>query len=136
MGLPISKIIVATNENDILSRFFATGTFERGKVVQTVSPSIDIQVPYNFERFLYFVTDGDTQQVKKWMHLFEDTGRIDLPKLYFEKTSQDFLSIPVSSQETLDTIARYHRDFNYIVCPHTAVGIRAAEILLNRVISY
>jgi threonine synthase len=53
MGLPIDRLIVATNENDILTRFFTTGVFQKGQVVPTVSPSIDIQVPYNFERFLY-----------------------------------------------------------------------------------
>lgn len=69
MGLPIyryviyklhlhSRLLVATNENDILYQFFHKGTFERTEVVQTVSPSIDIQVPYNFERFLYYLSDG------------------------------------------------------------------------------
>ena len=62
MGLPISKLILATNENDILSRFFQTGRYARGEVVSTLSPSMDIQVASNFERYLYYQLGEDPEQ--------------------------------------------------------------------------
>lgn len=106
MGLPIfrylvhklqliDRLLVATNENDILYQFFHKGIFERTEVVQTVSPSIDIQVPYNFERFLYYLTDGripiscvhfpgNSAQVKKWMEDFQKTGKLNLDSKLWE----------------------------------------------------
>lgn len=89
MGLPVEKLVVATNENDILSRYFTSGVFAKTQVKQTVSPSIDIQglgklsladhsVPYNFERFTYLLSGGDTSKVKSIMETFASKGSVTL----------------------------------------------------------
>ena len=74
MGLPIERLICATNENDILAVFFNTGVYRRGRVHHTISPSMDIQVASNFERFLYLRMDRDSARVRAFMDLFSRTG--------------------------------------------------------------
>ena len=74
MGFPIARLIVATNENDILAKFFASGRYRRGEVRFTVSPAMDIQVASNFERFLYYHLDGDSEALKAFMADFQASG--------------------------------------------------------------
>jgi len=78
MGLPISKLVLATNENDILSRFFNTGVYRLGKVHASVSPSMDIQVASNFERYLYYRAGEDVGRLKKLIYTFASDGRISV----------------------------------------------------------
>lgn len=124
MGFPIDKLIVATNSNDILSVFFATGIYERGDVHFTVSPAMDIQVASNFERFLYYHFDRDADRLRAFMEQFAETGsaRVDvLPD------AADFQATAVDEAETLAAISRFHECYGYILDPHTAVGVVASE---------
>ena len=78
MGLPIDKLILATNENDILARFFQTGEYRLGAVSATLSPSMDIQIASNFERYLFHLANDNPETLKQWMTTFAETGRLDL----------------------------------------------------------
>jgi threonine synthase len=146
MGLPIARLIVATNENDVLHRFFnsGTGTIEPRSACSTVSPAIDIQVPYNFERFLYLASQKENQYhkaanahapeiVKNYCNQMETHSNLHLPfakidpQIVVESTSL-FSSASVGTEETLLTISRYFQPpTSYLLDPHSAVGVRAAE---------
>jgi threonine synthase len=125
----IDKLILATNENDILTRFVNQGDYSlAGSVRHTSSPSMDIQVASNFERYLYYLRDENPDRVREDMAAFSGTGRLDLSD-QLDRVSRDFLSCSVSEQETLATIGEVDRDENYLLDPHTAVGYRAARKL-------
>ena len=126
MGFPIDKLIVATNENDILARFFATGEYAVGEVHQTVSPAMDIQVASNFERFLYYYFDEDSGRLNSFMSDFAATGRASLngaPK------TKLFAAVAISQQQTLAAMRDIKTRFGYVLDPHTAVGVAAAQQL-------
>ena len=122
MGFPIHKLMVATNENDILARFFATGEYARGDVHFTLSPAMDIQVASNFERFLYYYFDKDTARLRDFMSVFQSTGRasVDAPP-----SSDIILATSVDAQQTLAAIRQAYEDFGYVLDPHTAVAYAA-----------
>ena len=124
MGFPIEKLIVATNENDILSVFFETGRYARGNVNYTISPAMDIQVASNFERFLYYYFDRDTARLTQFMKSFASHGIASLSE---NPGDADFLATTVTQADTLGAIRRMHEESGYIADPHTAVGLAAAE---------
>ena len=128
MGLPINKLILATNENDILSRFFKTNIYEQGEVAATLSPSMDIQVASNFERYLYYRFDGNSEKVIAALNAFKQEGRVDLSN---ETNVLDDLFIAEcgNTADTLRVIQRYYKKQNYLLDPHTAVGVAVAEKL-------
>ncbi len=126
MGLPVDRLILATNENDILSRFFNTGTYSMGNVNFTISPAMDIQIASNFERFLYFLVDRDAETVCQLMDQFKNTGTMTVPEKYM-KNSDCFLSDSAGIDKTLETIKAYWENEKYILDPHTAVGVAVAE---------
>ena len=80
MGLPISKLILATNENDILSRFFNSGVYGMADVVPTISPSMDIQVASNFERYLYYKVGEDAEKLSTLMADFGESGALKVER--------------------------------------------------------
>jgi threonine synthase len=121
----IRKLLLATNTNDILSRFVAHGDYSLGEVVATSSPSMDIQAASNFERYLYYLLDEDPIRTKDAMALFSDTGRLDLSSSC-DHIRRDFVATVASEQDVLDTIQRFYKDHRYILDPHTAVGVHAA----------
>ena len=123
MGFPIEKLIVATNENDILSEFFNTGTYRRGEVRYTTSPAMDIQVASNFERFLYYHLGEDGDAVCRFMREFAQSGSVTIAP----PGSGDFLATSVSVSETNESIRETFERWNYVVDPHTAVGLAAAH---------
>lgn len=122
MGAPIKRLILATNENDILSRFFNSGEYSLGSVQATLSPSMDIQVASNFERYLYYRCDENAKTLNKLMEEFAVNGKIIL-----EGNDEDFAAAKVNTEETLQTIKKYKEKINYILDPHSAVGVKAAE---------
>jgi threonine synthase len=124
MGFPIDRLVLATNENDILSVFFATGEYRRGAVRYTVTPAMDIQVASNFERFLYYHMGQDSGRLQAFMDAFAATGhaRVDEAPGF-----ADFSATAVDVKDTLATIRRVHRDHGYVADPHTAVGLAAAD---------
>ena len=127
MGLPISRLVLATNENDILARFFATGVYARGEVVKTLSPSMDIQVASNFERYLYYRVGRDPTRLRALMEAF-DRDRLLTVAPGPDGAVDPVLAAGVGDRDaTLETIRRYHHDHGYLLDPHTAVGIHVAE---------
>jgi threonine synthase len=124
MGLPISRIVVATNENDILARCFADGTYRSGEVRQTLSPSMDIQLASNFERFVYYAQGGDASAVRDFIDQLARTGAAPMPAHEGLLTA-----LAVGDGETLATIAAAHREDGYLLDPHSAVGVAAARRL-------
>lgn len=131
MGLPVAKVIVATNSNDILHRFFSTGELARGNVVKTIAPAIDIQMPYNFERLLFYLHEGDTELVRKDIETMEKIGKLDMRHL-LSKARSFVESSPASQQEIQETILSTTQEFDYTVDPHTAVAVHASKTLLKQ----
>ena len=128
MGAPISNLVLATNENDILARFFATGTYARGEVHKTLSPSMDIQVASNFERYLYYHVGQDPDRLRRLMDDFANSARLDVP---CDETGVDplFLSGVGNTADTLTAIRDWHAAEDYLLDPHTAVGVAVARQL-------
>jgi threonine synthase len=127
MGLPIGKLVLATNENDILSRFFNTGLYHTGSVVPTLSPSMDIQVASNFERYLYYRVGSDAGRLSALMQDFSQAGRLQLPLRAGESVDELFRAGVGNTAQTLATIRRYWKEHRYLLDPHTAVGVAVAE---------
>jgi len=128
MGLPIDKLIVATNENDILHRAISKGDYVSKEVRETISPSMDIQLASNFERLIYYINNSDSAKTADTMKkIKQNTYQIDKPSL--EIIQKDFLSESCNEQETLDIIKKTYEENNIILDPHTAVGVGAANKL-------
>lgn len=122
MGLPVGRLVLATNENDILARFFNTGVYRLGDVVPTLSPSMDIQVASNFERYLYYRLGRDAEAVREAMREFSRTGSLTVAG------SDDLFRAGVGDTAgTLETIRMYYERYGYLLDPHTAVGVRVAS---------
>ena len=127
MGLPIRRLILATNANNILTRFVRDGDYSIGDVVQTWSPSMDIQIASNFERYLYYLHNGDTTAVCNAMETFRQNGRLDFTAQQRARIADDFLACSVSNEETLATIRDFYQSTGYCLDPHTAIGVKAAQ---------
>ncbi len=121
----IHTLILATNANDLLTRFVTQGDYSRGQVIATSSPSMDIQIASNFERYLYYLRDEDGAAVKRDMDGFAATGTLDLSR-FKDRVARDFCSRSVSEAETNQTIGDFYREHGYLLDPHTAVGVKAA----------
>ncbi|WFD35143.1 threonine synthase [Malassezia cuniculi] len=151
LGLPMRRLVVATNENDILQRFWSTGRYEKmsslpgvpqdaSGVHATLSPAMDIQVSSNFERLLWYLANEEHKdvaaagkQVNEWMTGLKETGRITVSNAQLEAARRDFTAERVSDDETRATIRRYfeaeEEDKSYLIDPHTAVAFEAANRL-------
>ena len=125
MGAPIDKLILATNDNDILARFFETGVYALGEVCHTISPSMDIQVASNFERFVYYRLGADSDALKAFMEAFASGGSACIDD--GRPMDESILVTAVDQATTIATIADVHAEHGYLVDPHTAVGIAAAK---------
>ncbi len=126
MGLPVKRLILATNSNDILYRFINHGDYSVSGVKPTLSPSMDIQVASNLERYLYYLYDENSGRLKKDMEKFSKTGALLFDDEELKRISDDFESYRVDEEETLDVINRLYRESGYIIDPHTAAGVSAA----------
>ena len=128
MGLPIDKLIVATNENDILHRLFQQGKYHRDEVKETWSPSMDIQISSNLERYLYDLSHHDeSTTLKQWMTELEQSGKITLQREVLTQAQQEFSSARVTSAETIEIINKIYHTYGYLMDPHSAVGVCAAQ---------
>lgn len=127
MGLPIGKLIIATNENNILERFVRTGEYKPGDFKATHSPSMDIQVASNFERYLYYLLDEDAAQVKAVMDGFKLHGEIKISDELLAQVGLDFAALGVSNEQCLAAIDKYNKQSGYLLDPHTACGIVATD---------
>ncbi len=127
MGLPIRKLLLATNQNNILCRFVNGGEYKTGKLLPSISPSMDIQVASNFERYLFCLFGGDAEKICRVFEKFKKTGAITVTPGELRQVQSDFLSVAVSEEETISEIRGIFEETGYIVDPHTAVGLRAAR---------
>jgi len=127
MGLPVGKLILATNENNILERFVKEGLYMPGDFRSTHSPSMDIQIASNFERYLYYLNGKDAAKVAELMNRFRTEGKIEFTTEELEKVAQDFVALGVQNQECLNVINKYNEQYQYLFDPHTACGVAAYE---------
>ena len=127
MGLPVERLILATNANDILHELVTSGVYRRGEVRQTLSPSMDIQLASNFERYLFDLADRDSGRVNGWLDDLSRDGVFTLESRYLAKVEKDLISERVDDQETLETIRSVHAASGYLLDPHSAIGYRAGE---------
>ena len=127
MGLPINKLIVATNQNDILHRAISKGYYEVEKVTETISPSMDIQIASNFERLIYDLNNGDDSQTIKAMNDIKEKGKYIIDQEKLDKINTNFLSSKISEDEVLKTIELVYKKFDVILDPHSAIGYRAFD---------
>ena len=127
MGLPINTLILATNENDILFRFFNTGEYSCGKVHQTLSPSMDIQVASNFERYLYYRVGENPEKLRDLMAGFAKTGSLKISPLASGRVDEQIVAGRGETKSVLDTIGKYWKAEKYVLDPHTAVGVSCAD---------
>ena len=128
LGLPIDKLIVATNKNDILHRAISGGDYSQKKVEETNTPSMDIQIASNFERLLYDVKDCNSEVTKGVMaEIKNNTYKIDKNDL--DKIKKNFVSEMLDENETVKMIKTINDEHQMVVDPHTAVGIGAVRKL-------
>lgn len=127
MGLPVKTFVCATNDNGTLDRVFREGKLTKESLKQTVSSAIDIVIPYNFWRFLYFNCDADPQATKQLMDEFEQTGSITFDTDLWQRFNRGFVSAKISDQDTLATMRDTHARFDYLLDPHGAVAVAAAQ---------
>lgn len=123
MGLPVRRLIVASNRNDILTRFFETATLQAEPVVPTLSPSMDIQVSSNFERLLWEVSGGDGEAVSLLLARFRAEGTAALDEGRFGLLTEGFGAHRTDDEATLATIRTVYERYGILVDPHTAVGL-------------
>jgi threonine synthase len=126
MGLPIEKLVVATNQNDILHRALTSGDYKTDGVRPSISPSMDIQVSSNFERALFDAYDRDGKAVAQLMAELR-TGGFHISQGALERLRATFASGRCSEEETTATIAREYVRTGEVLCPHTAVGVKVAN---------
>ncbi|WP_435116096.1 threonine synthase [Candidatus Pelagibacter bacterium nBUS_49] len=127
MGLPINKLIVATNQNDILHRAISKGSYEVENVSETLSPSMDIQVASNFERLLYDLNEGDDLQTIDAMKNIKEEEKYTINQEKLDKINVDFLSARMSEEEVLKTISKVYEKFKIVLDPHSAIGYGAFD---------
>ena len=127
MGLPIEKLVIATNINDILHRTLKTGRYEVTRVEPTASPSMDIQVSSNFERLLFEATGRDGAEVARLMHGLSQSGAFTVPPAALERIGAEFTSYRSDEAETRACIASTWATTGELLDPHTAVGYAAAR---------
>jgi threonine synthase len=128
MGVPIRSLVVGSNRNDILPRFFRTGVMEMRGVVPTTSPSMDIQVSSNFERMLFELCGRDPGLVREAMAQFRDEGRLDLGPELLGRASEIFDAHRIDDDAVRRVIAATYERTGVLVDPHTAVGLGAAAL--------
>ena len=127
MGLPINKLVVATNQNDILHRAISKGSYEVEKVTETISPSMDIQIASNFERLIYDLNDCDDAQTINAMNDIREKGKYIIDQERLNKINTDFLSSKMSEEEVLETIKKVYDKFDIVLDPHSAIGYGAFD---------
>jgi threonine synthase len=130
MGLPVVGFICANNANKTLHTAFSTGVFKKENLRQTLSSAIDIVVPYNFWRFLYFATGCDPKKITQWMDQFQNTGEIRLDKGDAAAIQTGYRSVSITDEQTLETIRHtLNGPDAYLLDPHSAVAVAGAKQL-------
>jgi threonine synthase len=127
MGLPVERLVVATNANDILARTLATGRYETRGVVATTSPSMDIQVSSNFERLLFEASGRDEAAVRRWMAGLSQSGAFDIDARPLAAIRAEFAAGSAGEAETAEAIRGVLARSGYLLDPHTATGVHVAR---------
>jgi threonine synthase len=127
MGLAVDRLIVASNRNDVLTRFFETGALEIQTVAPSLSPSMDIQISSNFERLLWEASGRDGDAVRSVLLALRADGRVDVPAEWHKAVLAEFDGARLDDDGTVDWIASTHANAELVVDPHTAVGLAAAS---------
>lgn len=127
MGLAIDRLVIASNENDILPRTLETGSYEMREVTATSSPSMDIQISSNFERYLFEACGRQPDVVRTQMESLKQSQRFDVGSAAFKMLKADFAAARAGENEVADTIRRVHSESGYLLDPHTACAVWAAE---------
>jgi len=133
MGLPIEKLVIATNENDLLHRFFETGSYKPGQVVATQSPSMDIQLSSNFERLVFDMVGRDGAKVAGLMADLAADGSFSISDTDLAAARAQFMSCRVDEATAAATIAQVWQQHNVLLDPHTAIGVHAARQAMDQV---
>ncbi|MGY5802808.1 threonine synthase [Rhizobium sp. LEGMi12c] len=127
MGLPIERLIIATNENDILARMLKTGRYEMRSVKATTSPSMDIQISSNFERLLFEANGRDASKVRAAMESLKQSNGFSISEEALKLIKKDFRAGRASEKQVAETIRKTLADTGYLLDPHTAIGVFIAE---------
>jgi threonine synthase len=127
MGLPIERLVIATNDNDILARTLESGRYETRQAVETTSPSMDIQISSNFERLLFEASNRDAALVRREMASLRQSGAFELEERQISSIRQEFAAGRSSVAETAATIRRVLEEDDYLLDPHTATAVKVAR---------
>lgn len=127
MGVPIKQLILATNENNILERFIKEGVYRPEGFRSTHSPSMDIQIASNFERYLYYFSGENASAVAVRMEQFKVEGQLTFTEEELTRIQQDLTAYSVGNAQCLETIQTYQERYGYLLDPHSACGIAAYE---------
>ena len=132
MGLPVGKLICASNQNNVLTDFIRTGIYDKNRpFYRTTSPSMDILVSSNLERLLYFLSDGQDVPVKELMEQLGGSGKYTVSERFLEKLQALFACGFADETETEETIREVFSEYHYLLDPHTAVGWKVADVYLK-----
>lgn len=131
MGLPVNKLYVATNSNDIMHRTIANGDMSLKEVKSTISPSMDIQISSNFERQLFESLNYNSSDLSKLMKSFKDNNQYDLSGEIHDNLKLYYRSKGINDSLTSSTIKKYYEEYNYISDPHTATSLNILDELDN-----
>ena len=124
-GLPVDQFMVASNSNDILTRFLINKDMSINGVVETHSPSMDIQISSNFERLAFESTNRDAEKINEAMVEFRKTGKMPLPDGMWEKINEKFQGMSINNDKTLKAIKKWKEEKGIIFDPHSAIGLEA-----------
>ncbi len=123
MGLPIAKLICASNENNVLTDFINTGVYDKNRQFHvTISPSMDILISSNLERFLYDLSGSNDEQISEWMTELKNNGKYEIPDFMKEEMKKLFWAGCANDEETMQTIKKCKEDYDYCMDTHTAVA--------------
>ena len=126
MGIPIGKLICASNQNNVLTDFFRTGTYDMNRpFYTTISPSMDILESSNFERFLYYISGEDSERTAQWMKDLKSTGKLSVNEEEVKRVQANFSGAYVNDEETKAIIEQVYNSYGYLMDPHTAVAMGA-----------
>ncbi|MFZ7132688.1 MAG: threonine synthase [Eubacteriales bacterium] len=132
MGLPINKLICASNTNNVLFDFFNTGEYNKNRpFVKTISPSMDILISSNFERLLYHMSNHDKHLITQWMTKLSEQGHYRVPDSIKKKINHLFYGNYCDEASTKETIGKFYREFGYVLDTHTAVACKVYQDYVN-----
>ena len=128
MGLPINRLLISSNRNDILTRFFRNNDMSVREVATSLSPSMDIQISSNFERLLFELCDRDATQVQTFMAGFHATGAMPLPAEVFERTRAGFDGFSLDDEAIVDAMRDWQQKTGTLIDPHTVIAMEHARL--------